>query len=179
MDGPSRLRRGAEATGGGRLIMVTVRPATAGDIGAIAGLLRAFGRYWNREDWVTGGEVALAEALFGPEPRGFGHVAVADGRVIGVALWYLAYNFWAARPILYLEDLYVDADARGSGAGGALMRALAGEAVARDCVWMNWVVVNADQRAQRFYAGLGAVTDPIATQWRLDGEDCARLAGQG
>jgi len=158
---------------------VIVRPAIAADAGAIAALLRAFGRYWEHEEWVPGREAALDEALFGPAPRGFGHVAVMEGRVIGVALWFLTYNFWVTRPILYLEDLFVEADARGSGAGAALMRALAAEVVARDCAWMNWVVVNHDERAQRFYAGLGAVTDPVATQWRLDGEDCARLAGRG
>ena len=57
-----------------------------------------------------------------------------------------------------------------------LSMAMIASLIARDCAWMNWVVVNSDDRAQRFYAGLGAVTDPVATQWRLDSEDCARLA---
>lgn len=155
---------------------LTVRRAVDADTGAIAALLRAFGRYWDHEDWVTGTEPALREALFGPEPRGFGHVAVLDDHIVGVALWFLTYNFWVTQPILYLEDLFVDADARRSGAGAALMRAVAGEAVARDCAWMHWAVVDADERAQRFYASLGGVTDPKSTLWRLDSEECVKLA---
>ncbi len=158
---------------------VTVRPARAEDVGAIAGLLRAFGRYWGHEDWVTGSEAALADALFGPAPRGFGHIACVDDAAVGVALWFITYNFWMARPILYLEDLFVDEAARGSGAGAALMRALAAEALARDCTWMNWAVLNDDARANRFYAGLGAVTHPDSTLWRLETEALTALAAQG
>lgn len=155
-----------------------VRPAVRDDVPAIHALLRDFGRYWHHADWVSGTEAALADALFGPVPRGMGHVACAGGSVIGVALWFVTYNFWVTRPILYLEDLFVAEAARGSGAGAALMRALAAEALARDCAWMSWTVRDEDEGAARFYAGLGALPDRESRPWRLEGEALERLAAR-
>lgn len=156
---------------------LTVRPAAPDDVPAIHALLLDFGRYWRHEDWVSGSEPALADALFGPAPRGQGHVACLETGVIGVALWFVTYNFWMTRPILYLEDLFVAEAARGSGAGAALMRALAAEALARDCAWMSWTVRDEDAGAARFYAALGAEPDRESRPWRLEGDALHALAG--
>ncbi|MDI5938607.1 hypothetical protein QLR68_10600, partial [Micromonospora sp. DH15] len=62
----------------------------------------------------------LTEALFGPAPALFGHVAV-DGadRPLGFALWFLNFSTWAGVHGIYLEDLYVRPEARGTGAAAA------------------------------------------------------------
>ena len=117
---------------------VVVRTARPEDVAAIHARLMGFGRHVGNPDWVSTTEDQLGDALFGPASRGFAYIAVVDGRIAGVALWFLTYNFWMAQPILYLEDLFVDAEARGAGAGEALMRALAGEATAGGGAWMAW-----------------------------------------
>ncbi len=154
-----------------------VRQAVPEDIGAIHALLLGFGRHVGHVEWVSAGPEALAGALFGAAPRGHAHVALVDGRIVGVALWFLSFNFWMVQPVLYLEDLFVDAEARGSGAGEALMRALAAEAVARDCAWMDWQVLTDNHGGQRFYARLGARAQPEWRLWRLEGPALAELAG--
>lgn len=157
---------------------VVVRRATADDVAAIHALLLGFGRHIGHVDWVTAGPAALRDALFGATPRGFAHVAVVDARIVGVALWFLSFNFWMVQPILYLEDLFVDAEARGSGAGEALMRALAAEAIARDCAWVDWQVLTENTGGQRFYDRLGAKLQPEWRLWRLEGEALAALADE-
>ena len=155
---------------------LVVRPAAPIDVDAIFERLLGFGRHVGNPDWVSTTPDQLVAGLFGSLPRGFAHVATVEGRVVGVALWFFTFNFWMAQPILYLEDLFVDADARGSGAGEALMRALAAEAVARDCAWMDWQVLTVNVGGQRFYDRLGAELQPEWRLWRLEGEALAALA---
>ena len=61
---------------------------------------------------------------------------------IAFALYYFTYSTFLGRPTLYLEDLFVLPDARGNGAGRALLLALAKIAVRRGCGRMEWTVLD-------------------------------------
>ena len=56
-----------------------------------------------------------------------------DEEVAGFALFFHNYSTWMGKPGIYLEDLYVDEKARGSGLGKNLMAALAKLAQERGC----------------------------------------------
>src|SRR5205823_1041840 len=75
---------------------------------------------------------------------------------IGLALYYFTYSTFLGRPTLYLEDLFVLPEARGNGAGRALLRALATIAVRRGCGRMEWTVLDWNTPSIRFYRKLGA-----------------------
>ena len=62
---------------------------------------------------------------FGPERKFEMLVAEHEGRVVGLALFFAAYSSWEACPQIFLEDLFVEADARGLGLGRKLFAALA------------------------------------------------------
>jgi GNAT superfamily N-acetyltransferase len=100
-----------------------------------------------------------------------------DGRPVGLALYTFTYSTFLARPTLWLEDLFVQPDARGHGAGLGLLRALARIARRRGCGRMEWTVLDWNRPAIRFYRRLGA---GLMREWiltRLTGEPLARLAG--
>jgi len=78
------------------------------------------------------------------------------GRPVGFALYFFTYSTFLARPSLYLEDLFVRPDARGRGAGKALLAALARIAVRRGCGRMEWAVLDWNEPAIRFYDMVGA-----------------------
>lgn len=147
---------------------IVTRPATRADIAEIHRLSQAFGGHGGWADWVTVTPERLEAVLFGPQAWCAAHMAEAKGGVVGMALWFMNFNFASGRPGLYLEDLFVDAAARGSGAGEALMRALAAEAIARDCVWMDWLVSINNSAGQRFYRRLGAAPQEEWQLWRLE-----------
>lgn len=68
------------------------------------------------------------ERLIDPAtPDMIGRVAETGGRVVGFMHAVLHPNTWASEPMCYLEDLYVDAEARRRGVGTALIEALADE----------------------------------------------------
>jgi ribosomal protein S18 acetylase RimI-like enzyme len=98
----------------------------------------------------------LEKALFGPSPALFGHVAEVDGEVSGVALWFLNFSTWRGEHGIYLEDLYVSPEQRGSGLGRALLTALAEECVRNGYQRLEWVVLDWNEPAIGFYRSLGA-----------------------
>jgi GNAT superfamily N-acetyltransferase len=117
----------------------------------------------------------LDTALFGPEPKLFGHVAEDGGDVVGLALWFLNFSTWDGVHGVYLEDLFVRPGHRGSGLGRALLAALAEECVANGYSRLQWAVLNWNTPSIGFYESLGAVPLDEWTVFRLTGEPLRQL----
>jgi len=121
-------------------------------------------------------EQQLTAALFGDRPALFGHVAVdANDAPIGIALWHLNFSTWEGVHGIYLEDLYVRPQARGAGAGAALLAALAAECVTRGYRRLDWVMLDWNPAAE-FYAAIGAKVIEGWLPYRLTGPALLQLA---
>jgi len=98
----------------------------------------------------------IEATLFG-EPR-FAHALVAEdgSNPRGFALYYFRYSSFAGQPSLWLDDLYVDADARDRGIGAALLARLVEIARAHDCTHIAWTAAVANPRGIAFYEREGA-----------------------
>ncbi len=120
---PRRRRRCQTMSGAVRRI----RPEDIDDVHA---MIRELATYERSLDEVKGSADDLRRALTAPEPMLFGHVAEApDGAgLAGFALWYVTYSTWEGQHGLYLEDLFVRPEHRGTGLGKGLLAALAEEA---------------------------------------------------
>jgi len=152
-----------------------VRPARAGDEHDILRLVRALADYEREPDAVEATADGLRDHLFGDDPRVFAHVAERDGAIVGIAVWFLSFSTWTGRHGIYLEDLFVDPEARGDGVARALVEALAAEAAARGCPRLDWAVLDWNEPAKGFYRRLGARHNTAWEPWRLDGEALAAL----
>jgi GNAT superfamily N-acetyltransferase len=75
-----------------------------------------------------------------------------DGAALGFAHVSLTPFAWTGSPILFLQDLFVTASARGGGAGEALLRGVYALADELDAAQVFWMVDEADARLQSFYA---------------------------
>jgi GNAT superfamily N-acetyltransferase len=149
-------------------LSVTVRRAEPRDVGDILRLIRDLATYERQPDAVEATEASLTATLFAADAQVFAHVAELDGAVVGIAVWFLNYSTWTGRMGLYLEDLVVDQAARGSGAGRALVRALAQEAIARDAPRIDWAVLDWNESAMDFYRAIGGRPQSGWQPWRLD-----------
>ncbi|WP_029582854.1 GNAT family N-acetyltransferase [Bradyrhizobium sp. URHD0069] len=89
--------------------------------------------------------------FFDPLERLGAFVAERDGRLIGIAHYLLHRSTWAPLCYCYLEDLFVEPSARGSGAGRALIAAV--EAAAREAgaSRLYWITHETNQTAQNLY----------------------------
>jgi GNAT superfamily N-acetyltransferase len=154
-----------------------VRAAHPDDVPALVRLVRDLAAYEREPDAVRLTEDVLAERLFGPEPAVFAHVAEADGRVVGMAVWFLTFSTWTGTHGIWLEDLFVEPEARGSGLGRRLLAALAAIAVERGYARLEWTGLDWNAPALGFYRALGAVGMEDWTTQRLQGSALAALAG--
>jgi len=158
---------------------LSIRLARPGDEADILRLIRALATFEREPDAVVATEAMLTAALFSEGGHVHAHVAEREGRVVGLALWFLNYSTWTGRSGLYLEDLFVEDSERRSGVARALMAVLAREALARGCARMDWAVLDWNEEAMRFYRRLGGTPSAGWQPWRLEGDAIARLAEAG
>ncbi len=156
-----------------------ITPVEPDDVLAVVQLVYDLAEYERARDQCHLTKDQLAGALFGPSPALFGLVARHDGEVVGYALYFLNFSTWEGVHGIYLEDLYVRPDVRGSGLGKALLTALAEQAVHRGLARVEWSVLDWNTPSIDFYRAIGAVPMDGWTTFRLTGPALRTAAGSG
>jgi GNAT superfamily N-acetyltransferase len=154
----------------------TLRPARESDLPDIVRLIRALAEYEHLLHETTVAEDSLREPLFGPLPRAHAILAEVNARPVGIALFFYTFSTFKARSIIFLEDLFVEPAHRGAGIGIALMRHVAQRAIAENCRFVEWRVLDWNQPSIDFYHRIGA--EPLIG-WhtrQLGGDALAALA---
>ena len=155
---------------------VTVRAATPGDIPTVLFLLRELAAYEGKLDCVRIDESLLAEYAFGERACIEVLLGLLDGNAVSYAIFFPHFGSYRGRPWLYLEDLYVQPDARGHGVGRTIMAHLASITVQRGWAGMAWGVLDWNEPAFTFYRGLGATESNGHVSMDLTGDALLRLA---
>jgi ribosomal protein S18 acetylase RimI-like enzyme len=185
-----------------------IRPIEPDDVPAVIELVYDLAEYERSREQCHLTPEQLTAALFGSSPALFGLVAMgpstgpfpavsstrvppsslgdwtgradqAGRSVVGYALYFLNFSTWEGVHGIYLEDLYVRPDQRGSGLGRALLTTLAGIATGRGYARVEWWVLNWNAPSIGFYESLGAVAMDDWTVFRLTGPALQRAAESG
>jgi GNAT superfamily N-acetyltransferase len=162
----------------------SIRPAEPADIPAILGLVHELAVYEKEPDAVAATEADFHNALFPQEhtPAVFAHVALVDGTVVGMAIWYVTFSTWLGRGGIWLEDLFVSPEHRGSGLGQGLLAQLAQICAERGYGRLEWWVLRWNAPSIGFYDSIrGRPMDEWLT-YRLEGpalDAQARTASRG
>ena len=151
-------------------IPFSIRRAAAGDEGLIVAMLRELAEFEHAPVFVLT-EADIARDLFGAAPVAVCDLAFAEGAAAGIALWFWTYRSFRAQRGVFVEDLYVKPPFRGRGLGKALLRHLA-----RQGSWLEWRVLDWNEKALVFYRGLGAEPLKDWLVYQLEGEALQRLA---
>ena len=157
---------------------IVVREATPSDIPLIAKFVRDLAAYEKLSDQCFVSEERLREHLFGARP--YCEVLIGEDQhgPAGFALFFYNYSTFLAKPGLYLEDIFVLPERRGSGVGKALFTAVARLAVRRGCGRMEWAVLDWNEPAIGFYKKLGANLMTDWTTCRLTGDALLAIGGE-
>lgn len=155
----------------------SLRQASPADVETLLDLIRALAEYERLAHEVRATEADLQAALFGERARAGALIAEVADQPVGFALWFYTFSTFTGRPGLYLEDIYVAPEHRGRGIGRAIFRHLARLAEAEGCARLEWSVLDWNEPARRFYAGLGAEPMSDWTVQRVSGPALAALAG--
>jgi GNAT superfamily N-acetyltransferase len=92
-----------------------------------------------------------------------------DGEIIGIALYFFAYYTWVGKS-LYLEDIYVRENFRGSSIGSTLLKKIFEVARSENCKRVRWQVLNWNQQAIQMYIKNGAEIDDEWLNCNFDAE---------
>ena len=130
-----------------------IRPYEKRDAKDLIALIRALATY----EKLKPPSDAAAKRLLADIGRRI-HVLLAevDGKPVGYAIYLFTYSSFLARPTLYLEDVFVLPDHRRGGIGRMFFQALHRAARRERCGRMEWVVLDWNTPAHRFYRKLGA-----------------------
>jgi GNAT superfamily N-acetyltransferase len=155
---------------------IRIEPATPDDVPTIRALIGELADFERLSHEAQASDEQIHESLFGPKPGAEVIMARIGEDVAGFALFFHNYSTFLGRRGIYLEDLFVRPQFRGSGCGAALLRQLAKIAVERKCGRLEWSVLDWNQRAIDFYKALGAVPMDEWTVYRVTGPALEKLA---
>jgi len=159
-------------------VSVHVRPANLADAGLIFEFICELAIYEKLEHALTATPTDVEALLFGPAPSVWCDIAELDGASVGFALWFYSASTFLGRRGIYLEDLYVREEARGKGAGLALLRGLARRCADEGLGRLEWAVLDWNAPSIAFYDSIGAEAMNAWIVRRLSGEALLRLADQ-
>ena len=150
-----------------------IRAVVPGDVSELFEMIRELAAFEKLEDQLVTTPESLSTVLFAPSAGLEGLVAETDdGRLVGYALYFENFSSFLCRRGIYLEDVYVRPESRGSGVGKAFLTRLAEIAVRRGCGRMEWAVLDWNRNAIEFYQSIGA---KVLEDWRFVRMDASAI----
>jgi GNAT superfamily N-acetyltransferase len=143
-EGPRELAEGVE-----------VRPARTDEIEEMLPLIRAYCEFYETEPDDEGLR-SMFETLINEPSQGAIFIARDGGKAVGFATLDWKWSSLKAARIGYLEDLFVDPEARGRGIADALIEVCAARCRELGMPAMEWLTAPDNHRAQHVYNRTGA-----------------------
>lgn len=157
---------------------ISVRTATIDDAETILYFIRELAIYEKAEHEVLATVETIKSSMFSHNSGVHGLICESEGQAIGFSVYFYNYSTWLAKPGLYLEDLYVSPEARGKGAGVALLKRLANIALDNDCGRFEWSCLDWNTPSRDFYQSLGAQSQDEWVGYRMSGKTLLDFAEQ-
>ena len=129
---------------------IKIRKAVESDCIRMMELIRELAEYEKAPHEVTVSIEHFVESGFGANPVWWAYVAETDGKVEGMALYYIRYSTWKGQR-LYLEDILVTEKMRGKGIGKLLFDQLIELCKEKKYSGMAWQVLDWNEPAINFY----------------------------
>src|SRR5450830_1076658 len=147
---------------------IEIRPAVPSDAAQILTFITELAEFERARHEVIASVVDIERSLFSEGATAHGLICLRDGLPIGFAVFFFSYSTWLGSNCLYLEDLYINPEQRGGGAGKKLLRHLAKIACDNGCGRFEWSVLDWNEPAIAFYKSIGAQPrrSGCVTAWR-------------
>ncbi len=136
---------------------IEIRPAAASDAEAIHRMILALADGMGMADQIRSSPEDFRRHGFGDQPVFEALIAERDGVAMGLCLYFSSFSSWAGKRGVYVQDIYVDQAARGTGLGRRLLAETARRAVAQGAVFMRLAVDKDNRLAREFYAKAGMI----------------------
>lgn len=155
---------------------ILIREATIKDASLILGFIKELATFERAEDEVIATVEDIKNTLFGSVTTTKAVICFSEGKPIGCAVYFLNFSTWLGKFGLYLEDLYISPNYRGTGAGKRLLKYLAELAVENNYGRFEWSVLDWNEPAIKFYESIGARAQSEWIGYRLEGQSLLDFA---
>ncbi len=155
---------------------IEIRKATIEDSSLILRFVTELAIYEKAEHEVKATQSDIQESLFGSDSKTKAVICNFNNETVGFAVYFFNYSTWLGKHGLYLEDLYVSSECRGSGAGKAMLKHLAKIALSKNCGRFEWNVLDWNEPAIKFYQSIGAKAQDEWVGYRLTGKSLEDFA---
>lgn len=146
-----------------------IRRPTAGDEAEWRRLFTAYLEFYETTVPETVYRTTFARLVSGDpsEPQGFVAEATEDPqRLTGLVHYFFHPHTWRVERVCYLQDLFADADVRGTGIGRALIERVYLAADAAGAPSVYWMTQEFNATARRLYDRIGMLTPFVKYQRR-------------
>ena len=139
-----------------KTINIKIRKARRSDSKAILKLITELAEFEKLNPPDRSANKRLIKEAFSKNPSFRILLAETKKEVIGYAFYFFTYSSFLARKTLYLEDIFISDKYRNNGVGKLIFKRLIRLAEKSDCGRMEWVVLDWNINAIKFYDKLGA-----------------------
>ena len=130
---------------------LTIRPLRAADEAEWRRLWTGYLEFYNASVAEEVYATTFARLLDADRPQQNGLVAELDGKLVGLVHYITHETNWKLEDIVYLQDLYVDPETRGTGAGRALIEAVYAWADQNGTPTVYWLTQTFNTTARQLY----------------------------
>jgi GNAT superfamily N-acetyltransferase len=135
---------------------VLIRKIKRGDKKTFLSLIDALADYEKLNRPSPSARRRLIRDGFGKKRRFDGYLAFINKQAVGYSIIFETYSSFLALPTLYLEDIFILPEFRSMGIGRTLFKYCLAESKKRGCGRMEWVVLDWNKPAVKFYDKIGA-----------------------
>ena len=156
-----------------------IRPATFEDAPVLSGLITELAAFEHLDHECVISVSAVREHLLGLNRSAEAVIAELDGMVVGFAVYYRTFSTFAARPGVFLEDLYIRPAFRHRGLGRALLQYVGSIAARNGAGRFEWTTLKWNENARKLYASIGAEEKSEWLLLRMNSESLAKFSCGG
>ena len=156
-----------------------IRPATPDDAALLCEFVRELAYFEGlaHECHIT--VDTASEHILGPRRVADALIAEVNGQPAGFAVYYRTLSTFAARPGIYLEDLFVRPPFRKRGIGRALLHEVGRIAHRAGCGRFEWIALKWNEKARALYRTTGARELEEWVLLRMNDDALKKFAGDG
>jgi ribosomal protein S18 acetylase RimI-like enzyme len=149
--------------------------AGSGDAPVLLDLLKQLAHELGKAQEFRGTLASLVEYGFGAAPAFEAIIAWRGQTPLGFILYFSEFSTWRGSPGIYVQDLFVSAEARGYGLGEKLTAAAIEQGRRHGASYMRLSVHDGNEQAFRFYQALGFIPAFNETALVLEGAAFERV----
>lgn len=157
-------------------MQLTIRSIESADAANVINLIHEFAAFERLSAHCEVTEERLLDAMFGEHAVVEGLIGLDGETPVGYAIFYPNFTTFRGQRGLFLEDIYIREKYRGGGLGRAMLREIARIGSSRGFERIDFLVLDWNTPATKFYKSLGAVRDEDERHFKFTDEAFTKLS---